>query len=62
MKVSESFNLFDFNYNSMDDSKINQLVDLMKKKYHSIKKNYSPYLDSTRKNPLRRALTRKTSS
>ena len=73
--MSEYFNLFDFNYNSLSDSKIKQLVDLMKKKYvsywnqtlqhsrklsfyHSIKKNYSlsAYLDSTRKNPMRRTL------
>ena len=33
MKMSEYFNLFDFNYNSLSDSKIKQLVDLMKKKY-----------------------------
>ena len=32
MKMSEYFNLFDFNYNSLSDSKIKQLVDLMKKK------------------------------
>ena len=31
MKMSEYFNLFDFNYNSLSDSKIYQLVDLMKK-------------------------------
>jgi len=42
MKVSKYFILIDFNYNSLDDSKINQLIDLMRKKYHSIKKNYSP--------------------
>ena len=35
MKVSEYFNLFDFNHNSLSDSKIKQLVDLMKKKYVS---------------------------
>ena len=35
MKMSEYFNLFDFNYNSLSDSKIKQLVDLMKKKYVS---------------------------
>ena len=77
MKMSEYFNLLDFNYNSLSDSKIKQLVDLMKKKhvsywnrtlqhsrklrfYHSIKKNYSPsaYIDSTRKNPLRRTLVK----
>ena len=33
--MSEYFNLFDFNYNSLSDSKITQLVDLMKKKYVS---------------------------
>ena len=33
MKISEYFNLFDFNYKSLSDSKITQLVDLMKKKY-----------------------------
>ena len=77
MKMSEYFNLFDFNYNSLSDSKIKQLVDLMKKKYvfywnqtlqhsrklsfcHSIKKNYSlsAYLDSARKNPMRRTLVK----
>lgn len=42
MKLSKYFNLIDFNYNSLDDSKIIQLVDLMRKKYHPIKKNYSP--------------------
>ena len=31
--MSEYFNLFDFNYNSLSDSKIKQLVDLKKKKY-----------------------------
>ena len=31
MKMSEYFNLFDFNYNSLSDSKIKQLVDLMEK-------------------------------
>ena len=35
MKISEYFNLFDFNYKSLSDSKIKQLVDLMKKKYAS---------------------------
>ena len=35
MKMSEYFNLFDFDYNSLSDSKIKQLVDLMKKKYVS---------------------------
>ena len=77
MKIFEHFNLFDFNYNSLSDSKIKQLVDFMKKKYvsywnqtlqhlrklsfyHSIKKNCSPsaYLDSTRKNPMRRTLVK----
>ena len=33
--MSEYFNLFDFNDNSLCDSKIKQLVDLMKKKYVS---------------------------
>ena len=32
MNKSEYFNLFDFNYNSLSDSKIKQLVDLMKNK------------------------------
>ena len=33
MKISEYFNLYDLNYNSLNDSKmIKQLVDLMKKK------------------------------
>ena len=77
MKMSEYFKLLDFNYNSLSDSKVRQLVDLMKRKdvshwnqtlqhsrklsfYHSIKKNYSPsaYIDSTRKNPLRRTLVK----
>ena len=77
MKMSEYLNLFDFSYNSLSDSKIKQLVDLMEKKYvsywkqtlqhsrklsfyHSIKKNYSlsAYLDSTRKNPMRRTLVK----
>ena len=77
MKMSEYFKLFDFNDNSLSDSKIKQLADLMEKKYvsywnqtlqhsrklsfnHSIKKNYSPsaYLDSTRKNPMRRTLVK----
>ena len=77
--MSEYFNLFYFNDNSLCDSKIKQLVDLMKRKYvsywnqtlqhsrklsfyHSIKKNYSPsaYLDSTRKNPMRRTLVKVT--
>ena len=35
MKISEYFNLFEFNYNSLSDSKIKELVDLMKKKYVS---------------------------
>ena len=35
MKTSEYFSLFDFNYNSLSDSKIKQLVDLMKKQYVS---------------------------
>ena len=35
MKMSEYFNLFDFNYNSLSDGKIKQLVNLMKKKYVS---------------------------
>ena len=77
IQVSEYFNLFDVNYNSLSDRKIKQLVDLMKKKYvsywnqtlqhsrklsfyHSMKKNYSfsAYLDSTRKNPMRRTLVK----
>ena len=77
MKMSEYFNLFDFNDNSLCDCKIKQLVDLMEKKYvsywnhtvqHSrklsfylsIKKNHNPsaYLDSTRKNPMRRTLVK----
>ena len=33
--MSEYFNLLDFNYNSLCDSKIKQLADLMKKKYDS---------------------------
>ena len=33
--MSKYFNLFDFNYNSLSDSKIKQLVDLMEKKYVS---------------------------
>ena len=34
MKISEYFNLFDLKYtDSLSDSKIKQLVDLMKKKY-----------------------------
>ena len=33
--VSEYFNLFDFNYNSLSDSKIKQLTDLLKNKYVS---------------------------
>ena len=33
--MSECFNLLDFNYNSLSESKIKQLVDLMKKKYVS---------------------------
>ena len=33
--MSEYFNLFDFNYNSLSNSKIKQLVDLMKKKHAS---------------------------
>ena len=36
MKIREYFNLFDFNYNSLSDSKIKHLVDLMKKKYVSL--------------------------
>ena len=35
MRISEHFNLFDFNYISLSDIKIKQLVDLMKKKYVS---------------------------
>ena len=35
MKMSEYFNLFDFNYNSLSDSKIKQLLDVMKKKHVS---------------------------
>ena len=35
IKMSEYLNLFDFNYNSLSDSKIKQLVNLMKKKYVS---------------------------
>ena len=35
MKMSQYFKLLDFNYNSLSDSKIKQLVDLMKKKYAS---------------------------
>ena len=31
--MSDYFNLYDFNYNSLSDTKIKQLVDLMKKKY-----------------------------
>ena len=79
MKISEYFSLLDFNYNSLSDRKIKELVDLVKKKYvfvsywnqtlqhsrklsfyHSIKNNYSPsaYIDSTRKNPLRRTLVK----
>ena len=33
MKMSQYFNLLDFNYNSLSESKIKQLVDFMKKKY-----------------------------
>ena len=76
MKISEYFNLFDFNCNSLCDSRIKQLVDLIKRNvshwnqtlrhsrklsfYPSIKKNHSPsaYLDSTRKNPIRRTLVK----
>ena len=36
MKMSEYFDLYDFHYNSLNDSKIKQLVDLMKKKYVSL--------------------------
>ena len=32
MKMSEYFNLYDFNYDSLNDSKIKQFVDLVKKK------------------------------
>ena len=32
IKMSEIFNLIDFNYNSLSDSKDNQIVDLMKNK------------------------------
>ena len=35
MIMSEYFNLYGFNYNSLSDSKIKQLVDLMKKKHIS---------------------------
>ena len=35
MKMSEYFNLFDFNYDSLSDSTIMQPVDLTKKKYVS---------------------------
>ena len=75
--MSNYFNLYYSNYNSMSGSKIKQLVDVRRKKYvsywnqtlqhsrklsfyHSIKNNYSPsaYLDSTRKNPLRRTLVK----
>ena len=35
MRMSEYFNLYDFNYKSLSDSKNKQLVDLMKKKYVS---------------------------
>ena len=35
MKMSEYFNFYDFNYNSLRDNKIKQLVDLMKNKYVS---------------------------
>ena len=34
-KMSEYFNLFNFNDNSLSDSKIKQLVHLMKRKYVS---------------------------
>ena len=33
MNKSEYFNLFDFNYNSLSDSKIKQLVDLIEFSY-----------------------------
>ena len=64
-KMSEHFNFYDFNDNSLSDSRIKKLIDLMKKKYvsvfgtrrpsslhHSIKKNYGSfaYLDSTPQN------------
>ena len=43
MKMSEYFNLYHFNYNSLNDRKINQLVDLMKKKHkHSGKLSFYP--------------------
>ena len=35
LKMSEYFNILDFNYNSLSDSKIKKLVDLLKKKYVS---------------------------
>ena len=35
-RTSEYFNLYDLNYNSLDESKIKQLVDLMKKKCLSL--------------------------
>ena len=35
MKMSEYFNLLDFNFNSLSESKIKYIVDLMKKKYVS---------------------------
>jgi len=34
-KMSEYFNLYDFNFNSPNNSKIKQLVDLMKRRYVS---------------------------
>ena len=70
--MSEYFNLYDFNYNSLSGSNIKQLVDLMKKIClflepdasapklsfcYSIKKN-SAYLESTRQKPLRRTLVK----
>ena len=36
MKMSEHFNFYDFNDNSLSDSRIKKLIDLMKKKYVSV--------------------------
>ena len=55
MKMSEYFNLYHFNYNSLNDRKINQLVDLMKKKHkHSGKLSFYPSMK--KKNFLIRSL------
>jgi len=71
MKMTDYYIFCDFNCSSLNECKIKQYVDLMKKKYisqhwqklsfsYTFKKNHSlsAYLDLTGKNPSRKSLVK----